>query len=180
MSKRRRGLTPEEQSLWAKIARTINPLAGHSWPEEPDPEPPPRKPLQNAKPKAPPKPAPVATKTKSPPPLAPLEPKLAKSLKRGGAVDARLDLHGYRQDEAHDRLISFIKRQQGRGARVVLVITGKGRADADPFAGRGVLKRLVPAWLSEPSLRDIVLGFSEASAAHGGSGALYVRLRKLR
>ena len=181
MSRRRRGLTPEEQSLWAKIARTINPLAGHSWPEEPAPEPPGPKPPQRAKSKSqsPPKPAPAAPKSKTPP-LAAMEPKLAKALKRGGAVDARLDLHGYRQDEAHDRLISFLRRQQGRGARVVLVITGKGQADADPFAGRGVLRRLVPVWLSEPSSREIVLGFSEASAAHGGSGALYVRLRKPR
>jgi DNA-nicking Smr family endonuclease len=176
VTRRRRGLTPEEQSLWAKIARTINPLAGHTWPEEPEPLLV-RKPAQNPKLKTAPRPAPVKPKPKSPPPLAPLEPKLAKSLKRGGAVDARLDLHGLRQDEAHDRLVGFLKRQQARGARVVLVITGKGKG-ADPFSGRGVLKRLVPAWLSEPGLRGVVLGFSEASAAHGGAGALYVRLRK--
>lgn len=175
---RRRDLTPEEQSLWARIARTINPLAGHTWPEEPDP------PLENPAPRLRPKPAAAAAprtpKKKPPPPLAPLEPKLAKSLKRGGAVDARLDLHGLRQDEAHDRLVGFLKRQQARGARVVLIITGKGREGGDPFSGRGVLKRLVPSWLSEPSLRGVVLGFSEASAAHGGAGALYVRLRKPR
>jgi DNA-nicking Smr family endonuclease len=177
--KRRRDLTPEERSLWAKIARTINPLAGHTWPEEPEPLAVP-KPAQTAKPKSAPPSAPAKPKPKSPPPLAPLEPKLAKSQKRGGAVDARLDLHGLRQDEAHDRLVGFLKRQQGRGARVVLVITGKGREGGDPFSGRGVLKRLVPAWLAEPGLRGIVLGFSEASAAHGGAGALYVRLRKPR
>jgi DNA-nicking Smr family endonuclease len=180
VTKRRRGLTPEEQSLWARIARTINPLAGHAWPDEPEPPSAARKSPPASKPKSPPSPAAKIPKPKNPPPLAPLEPKLAKALKRGAAVDARLDLHGYRQDEAHARLIGFLKRQQARDARVVLVITGKGRDGADSFSGRGVLKRLVPAWLSEPSLRGIVLGFSEASAAHGGAGALYVRLRKAR
>jgi DNA-nicking Smr family endonuclease len=102
--------------------------------------------------------------------LAPLEPKLARNLKRGGGVDARLDLHGYRQDEAHSHLISFLKNQQSRGARVVLVITGKS----------GILNRMVPAWLAEPALRAAVIGFSEASAKHGGSGAMYVRLRRER
>ena len=172
---RRRELTPEEQSLWARIARTINPLAGHTWPDEPAPAPE-KKSAPRAKAKPALKPAPPAPKAKAPPPLAPLEPKLAKNLKRGGAVDARLDLHGLYQDEAHAKLLRFLRNQQGRGARVVLVITGKGRASG----GAGVLRRLVPAWLSEPSLREIVLGFSEASTAHGGEGALYVRLRKAR
>jgi DNA-nicking Smr family endonuclease len=40
------------------------------------------------------------------------------------------------------------------------------------------LRRLAPHWLREPDLRSIVLGFEEAGRAHGGSGALYVRLRR--
>lgn len=179
---RRRGLTPDEKSLWAKIAETIRPLSGRKPLPEPE-SPPVRKPpppKQKAKPK--PAPSPAAPSKPKAPPLAPLEPKLARALRRGGAVDARIDLHGYRQEEAHDRLIRFLIGQQSKGARVVLVITGKGRPDdrAALFEERGILRRLVPAWLSEPALRGIVLGFSEASAAHGGSGALYVRLRRER
>lgn len=36
----------------------------------------------------------------------------------------------------------------------------------------------VPHWLSDPDLRDVVLGFEEAHLAHGGAGAIYVRLRR--
>ena len=43
---------------------------------------------------------------------------------------------------------------------------------------RGVLREQVPRWLSSPDLRDLVVGFTEAGRTHGGSGALYVRLRR--
>ena len=182
-SRRRRDLTPEELALWAKIAETVRPLNGRTLPPPPETgaEPPAQRnairPPTAAKRAA----AAAAAMPPKPPPLAPLEPKLAKTLKRGGAVDARLDLHGLRQAEAHDRLAAFLKGQQARGARVVLVITGKGRTEnAALFEERGVLRRLVPAWLAEPGLRNVVIGFSEASAAHGGAGALYVRLRRAR
>jgi DNA-nicking Smr family endonuclease len=166
--RRRRDLTPEERSLWDKVAESIRPLAGRkSRPAEKKAAPAKISPAPRARASA--GPAPVAAKPK-PPPLAPIEPKLARTLKRGGAVDARFDLHGYRQDEAHSKLLWFLKSQQTRGARVVLVITGKS----------GVLNRAVPLWLAEPALRNTVIGFTAASAAHGGSGALYVRLRRER
>ncbi len=181
--RRSKGLSPEDQSLWAKIVESIRPLSGRAAakPSAPEPEPPaappkPAKPAKIARPARPagaPKAPPPVTR---PPPLAPIEPKLARSLKKGAAVDARLDLHGMFQDEAHDRLLRFLRSQQARGARVVLVITGKGSSGGDS----GVLRRLVPAWLAEPALRDVVLGFSEAAQAHGGAGALYVRLRRPR
>jgi DNA-nicking Smr family endonuclease len=72
----------------------------------------------------------------------------------------------------------FLRRAQADGARLVLVITGKGAPDA--FAGRGVLKRQVPLWLKLGEFRPYVLGFENAHAAHGGEGALYVRVRKAR
>jgi DNA-nicking Smr family endonuclease len=174
--------------LWAKVAESIRPLSKPIPPPPPPEEevapvrkaPPAARLKTKSKPAAVPKPAPPPV-PKSPP-LAPLENKLARNLRRGGAVDARLDLHGFRQEEAHDRLIRFVRSQQARGARVVLVITGKGKPNGETalFEERGVLRRLVPAWLSEPVLRDVVIGFSEASAAHGGAGALYVRLRRER
>lgn len=176
--KRPRRLSPEERALWDKVAETVRPLPGRKKVQKAKPaeevappkKPPPKKAAVAPKPAARPAPAaPVAAKPKTPP-LAPIEPKLARTLKRGGAVDARFDLHGYRQDEAHDRLISFLNAQQARGARIVLVITGKS----------GILNRAVPLWLAEPGLRNTVIGFTTASAAHGGSGALYVRLRRER
>jgi DNA-nicking Smr family endonuclease len=104
-----------------------------------------------------------------------LETRLRQRLARGrAAVDDTLDLHGYRQDQAHRVLRDFLIRAQARGAKLVLVVTGKGRTAAEP----GVLRRAVPLWLEAPELRAVVVGFGEATATHGGSGALYVRLRR--
>ena len=118
-----------------------------------------------------------AAASKAPPPLAPIERRLKQRLARGQVeIDARLDLHGRTQSEAHAALARFLHRAQSNGARTVLVITGKGDADD----GRGVLKRQVPLWLASPELRSCVLGVEVAHRTHGGAGALYVRLRRER
>ena len=87
------------------------------------------------------------------------------------------------QAEAHQALRGFLRHSQARGARLVIIVTGKG-GPLDELSGspneRGVLKRLTPQWLREPDLRSVVLGFEEAGRAHGGSGALYVRLRRIQ
>jgi DNA-nicking Smr family endonuclease len=96
-------------------------------------------------------------------------------------IDAALDLHGLTQSEAHDALRGFLRHSQARGARLVIVVTGKGGPRDEPGRWpqeRGVLRRLTPHWLREADLRSVVLGFEEAGRAHGGSGALYVRLRR--
>ena len=80
-----------------------------------------------------------------------------------------------RQERAFAVLVSFLRHAQARGARIVLVITGKGREGEE---GRGVLRQAVPGWLARPDLRDLVVGFEEAGRRHGGAGALYVRLRR--
>ena len=97
-------------------------------------------------------------------------------------IDARLDLHGYTQSEAHAALRQFLRRAQAAEARIVLVVTGKGTARREDDAGgeRGVLKRMVPMWLSLPEFRFAVVGFEDAHIGHGGRGALYVRLRRAR
>jgi DNA-nicking Smr family endonuclease len=104
-------------------------------------------------------------------------------LKRGREpIEGVIDLHGMRQDEAHGALAGFLERSAARGARLVLVVTGKGGQGSDDshggFQERGVLRRNVPHWLRMAELRQLVMGFEEADARHGGAGALYVRLRR--
>ncbi|MBV6658569.1 MAG: Smr/MutS family protein [Devosiaceae bacterium] len=119
------------------------------------------------------------------PPLVALDRKGKSRIVRGRTpIDARVDLHGLRQHEAHEVLRGFIFNAHARGHRTVLVITGKGtrvrdpHPDAPPWAvGSGVLRRAVPGWLAAPELRGAVLSVEPAHASHGGEGALYVRLR---
>ena len=92
-------------------------------------------------------------------------------------IDGRLDLHGLTQEEAHAELLRFLRNASVRDVRLVLVITGKGaRKDGE----RGILKRQVPHWLGLPEFRAFVVGFEDAHIAHGGEGALYVRVRRTR
>ena len=106
--------------------------------------------------------------------------------KAGWDIDARLDLHGMTQETAHRALEHFLRRAQADGVRTAIVITGKGgplRDDGGDAGGhggreRGVLRRMVPQWLEGSSLRGIVIGYSNAHPRHGGSGALYVMLRR--
>jgi DNA-nicking Smr family endonuclease len=116
-----------------------------------------------------------------PPPLAPgLERRVRLALRRGALqVDARIDLHGMYQAQAHDALIGFLMRARASGHTNVLVVTGKGGLGYDDaFSERGVLRRSVPHWLRASEMRSVVLGFEEAARHHGGAGALYVRLRR--
>ena len=121
---------------------------------------------------------------KAPPSLARIDPRTKRRLVRGSLpIDDRLDLHGYTEAAAHALLRGFLIGARARGARVVLVITGKGAGPGKEHRApheRGILRRAVPHWLADPTLRDVVLGFEEAHLAHGGAGAIYVRLRRLR
>lgn len=190
----KRALEPHEAELWKIVTRHVNPLrrrkrAAEASPVEPVAvEEPPQKEIKPAK-QAKPVKSFAAKPIVAPPvakptllPLAPIERRTRQRLSRGQIeVDARIDLHGMRQATAHVQLIGFLHRAQAAGGRVVIVVTGKGSTrvtdDAMPFREAGVLRRAVPQWLSAPELRTVVLGFEEASARHGGSGALYVRLR---
>lgn len=105
-------------------------------------------------------------------------------LKRGRLVpEARIDLHGMTLARAHPVLSGFVLRAQVEGKRLILVITGKGRhADDDgPIPVRhGVLRHAVPDWLSRPPLSLAVLQITPAHQRHGGTGAYYVYLRRNR
>ncbi len=176
---RLRRLSDEEIALWTEVAGSVSRRRGACLPT-------PSKPVAPNPPAAP---APAAVKVPQAgpappraPPLAPIERRLKRQLKRGrGAIEGALDLHGMNQAEAHQALRGFLRNCQARGARLVIVITGKGGPLDEPAPlgqERGVLRRLAPHWLRESDLRQVVLGFEEAGRAHGGSGALYVRLRR--
>jgi DNA-nicking Smr family endonuclease len=101
----------------------------------------------------------------------------AERLKRGlHPIEARLDLHGKTQAEAHHALAAFIDCSSDAGRRCVLVITGRGFSPSGP----GVLKSAVPRWLEEVELRRKVLAIAPAQPRDGGTGALYLLLRRRR
>lgn len=98
-----------------------------------------------------------------------------RRLRRGELpIDARLDLHGKRADEARDALEKFLKEKRARRDRVVLVIHGRG--DHSP-AGIGVLRGEIGAWLAQGRASQHVAAFATAHGDDGGEGALYVLLR---
>jgi DNA-nicking Smr family endonuclease len=179
-----RNLSQTEVALWAHVARSVRPFPGRvveKMPEPGAPEPIPPAKAVKSPPKPVAKPKPVAPVLK---PLAPLERRLLTQLKRGiQPIEAVIDLHGMRQSEAHAALVAFLQRAHWNGAKLVLVVTGKGASATTSSAygdERGVLRRMTPHWLCLPDLRPLVSGFDEADQRHGGSGALYVRLRRHR
>ncbi len=114
-------------------------------------------------------------------PVQGLDKRTDQRLRRGKLpLEGRLDLHGMTQAQAHGALNRFIAASRAMNRRFVLVITGKGW---DPMASRreesiGVLRRIVPRWLATPPLSIHVAAVSDAHAKDGGSGALYVVLRR--
>ena len=182
--RRKRALSEEERVLWESVAKQVKPL--RKKPRAPKAsvapvEAPPAGTKSAGLPKAPANPRSVKiSKPDHPPPLAPLGRRERSQLSRGRKeIEGRLDLHGMTQTRAHRALLSFLQRASGDGLTFVLVITGKGRS-VGPEAGRGVLRRQVPEWLSLPEFRALVVGFEEAHIGHGGEGALYVRVRRAR
>jgi DNA-nicking Smr family endonuclease len=186
---RRRQLTEEEQALWSGVVRSIKPLrasrrmvteqsavdAAIGEKKSPARSSVPERAMRS--------PSAVEMPRPKTPPLAPLDRRLRQRVARGSEpIDARLDLHGYTQARAHTALLGFLQREQRDGARLALIVTGKGRGRGDAIASgeRGVLKRQVPIWLALPEFRPFVLGFEAAHVGHGGEGALYVRLRRQR
>lgn len=198
MPRKPRGLRPEEQALWDRVADSAR--AMHARRRAPG--------LTGAPPAAPAKPKPAAAAE----PLAPfrigeaakpsgpahvLTPGLAECLavqpvrmdrkafdrlKRGKlSPEAKLDLHGMTLADAHPALIRFLLSAQAAGKRLVLVVTGKGRDrdEGGPIpAPRGALRHQVPLWLGQPPLAAHVLQVAEAHRRHGGGGAFYVYLRR--
>jgi len=195
---RKRALTAEEAELWAFTMRDARLMTRRGRAKKTAPEP------ATASAGIAPEQALAATKPQPPAPARPFEPfrerapALPRTLpladfedkdrrrlsKNPELIDARLDLHGMRQREAHSALRSFLLSGASRGYRHVLVITGKGvsaERQRDHFMEeRGVLRRLVPQWLCEPELRNLVVSYTGSHVRHGGDGALYIKLRRPR
>lgn len=129
-----------------------------------------------------------APKLHHPPVPSGLDGRTRSKLERGLLVpEAKLDLHGLTEASAHRTLLTFVHAAHKRGVRLLLIVTGKGARPSDgPFdlglAGgqRGVLKAMVPRWLREPPLLEMIADLQAAHRRHGGDGALYVYLRRLR
>ena len=169
MSRKRRETSEEEKTLFSETVGGGTPAARHG----------PRKSVETATPKQRAKPQ-AASATRG------LDGRTAERLRRGQLdPDARLDLHGMTEAVAHRTLLTFLKSAHRQGARLVLVVTGKGARSADAafdleFGGRtrGVLNAMTPRWLAEPEFAPFVVEVRAAHRRHGGSGALYVYLRK--
>jgi len=199
--KRRRLLSAEERDLWEKVAASTHAMHRHapiSAETEPDPahhtaHHPPKKPRFEMKDfhigqQAPELRwrldlAPSISEQLHRQPIV-MDRKTHRDMGRGKLEpEARIDLHGMTLAQAHPELIHFLLGAQERGCRLALVITGKGKRGLDegPIPQRqGVLRHQVPQWLRLPPLGPVVMQVSEAHLKHGGSGAYYVYLRKMR
>jgi DNA-nicking Smr family endonuclease len=163
-----------DNEAWAHALRDVKPLPGRIKAEVPQ------------QPRPAPLPSPSAafeTVSSCPPTLLrrpagfpELEkPFLREVVKGKRAIDRRLDLHGFQQDMAFQVLMHFLRGAQRDGARLVLVITGKGnRGTAE---SPGILRRLVPMWLGNATFAGLVSAVSPAHPTHGGNGAFYIKLK---
>ena len=172
-------LTNEDRALWRAITRTDQTMPGRGNIEKMEQKPS-ETVLQQKKNVKPVPSERLATnflvKTARPEGRG-LDRRTATRLRRGQIlIDSSLDLHGLTEREAHSTLANTLTAAQARGERCVLVITGKGLRRE----GGGILKARLPQWLLEPAIRHIILGNETARPQHGGTGAMYVLLRKLR
>ncbi|TGD67238.1 DNA mismatch repair protein MutS [Tabrizicola sp. WMC-M-20] len=196
---RRRTLRPDEAELWQAVTRTARAMhsngaeilhpaekieASKAFTVEETARPPfaPFRMGEKAAPLAPRKPGVPAPKPSES--ALQMDAKAYGRMTRGKLVpEARIDLHGLTLAQAHPELNRFILNAHAQGLRLVLVITGKGKAKPDhgPIPTRiGALRHQVPQWLRQSSLGAMVLQVAESHAKHGGSGAFYVYLRRAR
>jgi DNA-nicking Smr family endonuclease len=96
----------------------------------------------------------------------------AERLRKGRMeIQDRLDLHGMSRESGHRATINFVIGAQMSGLRCVLIVTGKGK---------GILQTELPRWLNTAPLRDRILSFDYARPQDGGTGAVYVLLKRDR
>ena len=187
-----RGLTAEEESLWARVARTVTPLEPPRARQEarvvtPEPT------VPTAEPARAPAPLPrrIPQRAVRPPVPVPLpragdeqgglDGHWERRIKGGGlSPDFTLDLHGVTLDGAYGRLNDGLSQARLMGARVVLLIAGKPRPveAADRGTRRGAIRAKVLDWLAAGPHASHIAAIRKAHPRHGGEGALYVVLRR--
>ena len=182
-----RKLSPSESRAWARVARSIRPLRDAPPVEMEDLlRDAPAMPARGEKPaRAKSAARPPASSLPSPRKSAPAQEARDRRVRRGKLeIDGKFDLHGLTQAAAERHLQGFVERQsangaqtliatmRSRGARCLLIITGKGRD------GEGVLRRNFQHWLTTPAASRLVSGWAPAHARHGGGGAFYLFLRR--
>lgn len=188
----KRTLAPDEAALWKRVIATVTPLA--------------KAPVSTPLPS---KEVTVGTSGKAaiPAPAArvPVEAKAARTHARplpasrdesantlDGSWDRRLsrglispessiDLHGHNLASAYDRLDYGLEQAIRRGDRVLLLITGKPpRPESERPHARGAIRAAVGDWLASSRHADRIAAVRSAHPRHGGSGALYIILRRPR
>ena len=185
-----RRLNAEERALWARVMATVKPMPGR--------EAVPEKPLplgggvgggavpQSARPVVRPHPSPSpkgeGLKRASPVPGTTLDGSWDRRLSRGMVQpDATVDLHGHTLNSAYAMLDDALGRSIARGDRVILLITGKPpRPDSERPHARGAIRAAVGDWLHSSRHADAIAAVRGANPRHGGSGALYIVLRRPR
>lgn len=188
----KRGLTEDERALWEKVTATVRPIHKRSAETAPmlpvQPVPAPRRLAGPTRFQAPPAP-PRATA----PDAETLDSSWDRRISGGRIVpDQTIDLHGHTVENARRLLYSRIIDAEARGARIILVITGKGGsgrtgpspADMMPgFGGeraRGAIRAQLPRWLGEDGITARIAAVRQAHPRHGGAGAVYVILKRRR
>lgn len=167
-------LDERDRALWAAVVQTVTPLGGA-------PVPPPAAPIERAKPVERPPPTRPLSAAKARPAPPQLDGGWERRLARGLIdPDRTVDLHGERLEGAWDRLDRAMDSLVGMGGRVLLVIAGKDRGDdvrVQPDA-RGRIRAHLLDWLQSGRHADRILAVRPAHARHGGTGAVYVLLRR--
>ncbi len=178
------GVSADDAELFRRVLHDVEPLPHQRDAERdaPAPEATPAPPPTTSQPvQTPSKPITPRRRAVDPPlragaPVG-VDRRTADRLRRGRLpVEARLDLHGHTQDEAHAAVSGFITRNAAAGRRCVLIVTGKGSLSQ----GGGVLRRRLPDWLNMAPCRPLIVATATAQPQHGGAGALYVLLRRQR
>ena len=172
--KRERKLTDSEIALWHLITKNVKPLHAKSNFENAKNIPEEYLSIFDYKKEILTNPSPKIQKEKKKPSIvsSSFDLNTKRKIKKEG-VQAKLDLHGLKQDSAYDQLHVFLKKCYERRYRYVLVITGKGNI----ITGSGVLRQNVPRWLQIPPFSTFVVGYNTAPREYGGEGALCLHIR---
>lgn len=191
-------LSPEEWALWARVVATVAPLKDRAATLPPAPEdsaarsaaaddqagarpagPSGRRASDPSRVRRPAGPAPAAPRRDGDRRSeGGLDGSWDRRLTRGEVMpDLVVDLHGHSLDSAYRTLDHALAEAVARGARLVLLVTGKPRA---PGTGRGAIRAAVADWLAASRHAAAIAAVRGAHLRHGGSGALYVVLRRRR